>query len=194
MSKSLVVKSLEFFSIVGFLGAFFWKKDLQFATAVLMVLMTIFVLAAKLLNEPLTKLQWGTWVIVIVLGFATLAFNNELFIKWKPTVVNAILSLILLGSHMIGGKTITERLLAEKVKAPASTLRRLNLALSLHLIFVGALNLFVAYSFDSEVWVNFKYFGILALNFIFMASTMYLMRDYLKEFLESLENQGSKQS
>ena len=46
---------------------------------------------------------------------------------------------------------------------------------------MGALNLWVAYQFDTETWVNFKLFGGLGLMLVFIvAQALYLSR-YIKD-------------
>jgi len=46
---------------------------------------------------------------------------------------------------------------------------------------MGALNLYIAFNFPLELWVNFKMFGFIALMIAFViAQTIYLSR-YLKE-------------
>ena len=91
MNKTAIVKGLETFSIIGF-GLAYWRYDLMVATAVLMGLMTLFVVISKALGEPLTKLQLITWIVVLVLGTVSLSFKNEYYIKWKTTVVNGLLA------------------------------------------------------------------------------------------------------
>lgn len=180
------VKALEFISVIGF-GLAYWKYDLKVATAVLMVLMTVFVLSAKVFREPLNKLQIGTWISVMVLGSATLVFDNDLFIKWKPTAVNALLALVFGLSHLIGDKTIAERLLANKISASKEKLRRLNLISVFYFIVVGITNLVVAYYFGTTIWVNFKLFGLLLFNMIYISWVFYFLKDHFKEIMEQLE-------
>ena len=183
MTKSKIVKFLEFFSIVGF-GLAYWKFDLQIATMTLMVLMTIFIMTAKLTREPLNKLQIGTWLVVLGLGALTLSLQNDLFIKWKTTVINSILALIFGGSHLIGEKTIAERLLASRIQAPSKMLRNLNFAAVCYFITIGLLNIFIAYQFTTTTWVNFKLFGSLLLNIIFVGGCLFYLKDYLKDLVE----------
>ncbi len=190
MNKTSIVKSLEFSSIIGF-GLAYWRYDLIIATTVLMALMTLFVVVAKILDEPLTKAQMISWVVVMVFGGMTVFLKDEAFIKWKPTVINSIFALLLWGSHVIGGKTILERLLASKLKCPTSMLRRLNCALAGYFALGGALNIYIAENFSNDVWVSFKIFGNLALNIIFISGSLYYLRDYLKDIAQSMNNNHS---
>ena len=180
MNKTRLVKFLEFSSAIGF-GLAYWQFDLQIATITLMVMMTLFVSMAKILKEPLNKLQSGSWLVVIFLGSLTLLLKNEQLIKWKTTVINLLLALIFAGSHVIGPRTIAERLLSSRVKAPASRLRRLNGAAIFYFFLIAGLNLLFAYRFSTTAWVNFRLFGALILNLIFIGGSLYYLRSYLKE-------------
>jgi intracellular septation protein len=184
MNKTNVLKSLETLSVVGF-GIAYWKYDLNTATLTLMALMTLFVVAVKVAGEKLTKLQFFSWLVIVVLGGAGILFRDETFIKWKTTIINGSLGMTFLLSHLFGDKTITERLLADKIKAPTSILKRLNLSVGFYFLFISALNLVVAYYFSTTLWVKFKIFGLLILNFTFVAGALFYLKDYLKDFLDN---------
>lgn len=186
MNQGQIFKFLELLPVLGF-GVAYWRFDLHVATIVLMAFMSFFIVAAKLCKEPLTRLQVGTWLVIMFLGAATLWSRDELFIKWKTTVINLVLALVFAGSHVFGNKTIAERLLAAKLAVPGAMLRKLNGAAVLYFLLVALLNLFVAYRFDTTVWVNFKLFGLLALNFLFFGGSVFYLRAYLKEFFEKME-------
>jgi intracellular septation protein len=52
-----------------------------------------------------------TLALLVVLGGATIAFHNETFIKWKPTLVNWLFAIVFLGSQFIGSKPIIQRMM-----------------------------------------------------------------------------------
>ena len=188
MNKTAIVKGLETVSIIGF-GLAYWRYDLMVATAVLMGLMTLFVVISKALGEPLTKLQLITWIVVLVLGTVSLSFKNEYYIKWKTTVVNGLLAMILLVSQFVGKETITERLIQDKLKTcPPKLLRNLNSAIVIYFLMVAALNIYIAEYFSTTVWMNFKLFGTLCLNILFISGCFYALRDHLKEYMASTQN------
>lgn len=182
MKRQSVIKSLETLSIVAF-GLAYFKYDLYVATGVLMATMTLFVATVKFLGESLTKLQLLSWMAILILGGATLLFQNDAFIKWKPTVVNSIVATIFVLSHLIGQKTLVERFLASKMDAPALKLRRINAACSLFFFFLAYLNFQIAFSFSTSVWVNYKIFGNLLLNIIFITSCLYYLREHLQDIV-----------
>lgn len=119
--------------------------------------------------------------IITVFGGATLFLQDEMFIKWKPTVLNALFAVAFLASHWVGKKPLIERVMGARIDAPPLVWRRLNLAWATFFLLLGATNLFVVYHFDTDTWVNFKLFGLLGLTLLFvLAQSMYLFR-YLPE-------------
>jgi len=128
-------------------------------------------------HRRLERMQWLVLVLIVVLGGLTLVFRNPDFIKWKPTLVNWGFGLVFLGSELIGNKNLLERMLSEQFKLPKAVWRRLNLAWVVFFTAVGALNLYIAYGFDLDTWVNFKLYGVLGLTLAFaVLQALYLAR------------------
>ncbi len=118
-----------------------------------------------------------TLVLIVVFGGATLLLRDEMFIKWKPTVLNWLFGMAFLGSHFIGKRHLVQRMMGEAVTLPRIVWRRLNLAWTLFFFALGAVNLMVAYNFETDVWVDFKLFGILGLTLVFiLAQSLYIAR------------------
>lgn len=122
-----------------------------------------------------------TLVLVIMLGAATLLFHNELFIKWKPTAIYWVFALLFLGSQVIGSKPLLERLMGSKITLPKSVWYRLNLSWVIFFVLMGGINLYVAYKFNTDIWVNFKLFGALGGTLIFGILQSLYMAKYLKD-------------
>ena len=115
--------------------------------------------------------------VLVVLGGLTLALRDPRFIKLKPTLVSWLTALIFLGSRFIGERTLIERAMGGSLKAPAFAWRRLNYAWVGFFTLIGALNLYVANAFPTDVWVDFKLFGILGLTLAFsVLQAFWLMR------------------
>lgn len=116
-------------------------------------------------------------VIITVFGGATLFLQDELFIKWKPTVLNVLFAIAFLASQWIGSKPLIERMMGAQITVPANVWRKLNLAWVVFFLLLGVINLFVVYNFDTDTWVNFKLFGLLGLTMLFvLAQSVYLFR------------------
>ena len=164
-SKEGLLKVLETLVVVAF-GVAYWLYDLHIATAVLVVGMTVFVVLVKLLGEQLTKLQLVSWLAVVILGGAAVFLRDENIIKWKPTVINSLIGMTFLVSHF-SKKTLLERVIEEKIPAPPPMLRRVNSFAGVFFLFLAILNVLVFQNFSTNVWVNFKLFGIFVLNLLF---------------------------
>ncbi len=119
-----------------------------------------------------------TLALIVVLGGATLFFQNEAFIKWKPTVVNWAFGVAFLGSQFIGKRPLVQRMMESNIQLnDAAIWQKLNLMWVLFFIVLGLANLYVAFNFSTEIWVNFKLFGLLGLTLIFVvAQAFYLTR------------------
>ncbi len=116
--------------------------------------------------------------ILLVMGGLTLALHDERFIKWKPTVVSWVTAGAFLVVPCFGlRKTLVERMFGANIAAPNHVWRQLNVAWIVFFISLGWLNLYFAFHWPTDVWVNFKVFGTfgLSLGFAFLQS-IYLMR------------------
>ena len=121
--------------------------------------------------------------ILIVFGGLTLILRDPIFIMWKPTLVNWLFGIVFLGSHFIGKRTIVERLMSKAITVPDPVWTRLNIAWTVFFLLVGVLNIYVAYHFSEETWVNFKMFGIIGLTLVFVFGQAF----YLSRYMEAAE-------
>ena len=120
---------------------------------------------------------WVSLVLVTVLGGATVWFHNETFIKWKPSVLYWAMGLAFWASQALFGKNLLQKLIGEQLDLPAKVWQRLNFAWVAFFGLMGVLNLYVAYSFSTDTWVNFKLFGGIGLMLLFtLAQGLYLSR------------------
>lgn len=107
-------------------------------------------------------------IIITVLGGFTLLFHNVLFIKWKPTILYFIFAMAFLISGFVSKKCLLERLLDQSLKLPTAIWQRLNYIWVGFFLFLAVLNLYVAYHFSTNTWVDFKLFGIIGLTVLFL--------------------------
>jgi len=155
--------------------------DIYAATAVLIAASAVQTVGHRLLKGSFEKTHVITFVLVAIFGGLTLFFQDELFIKWKPTVINWLFALVFVGSHFIGQKTIVERMMGANITLPAIVWSKLSIAWALFFVFLGAINIYVAFEFDTDTWVNFKMFGLMGLTFAFIIAQSFYLVPYLKE-------------
>ena len=158
---------IDYLPILAFFGAYFYR-DIYFATAVLMVVMPIVLLAQWLLTRKLNRIYLASTVLVLLLGGATLMFRNPQFLFWKPTVLNWVIAVVFLGSQFVGTMPIVQRMLGSAAQLTQEQWQRLNLIWVSFFLIVGAINLYVAYTFSEATWVKFKLFGMLGLTLLFV--------------------------
>ena len=147
------------------------------ATMVIIVATAVQVLIMWLRERRVEKMHIAVLAIVVIFGGITLALDNEIFFKWKPTIVNWLFALVFLGSEYIGRKNLVRRLMDSKVTLPDPVWTRLNVSWVLFFAVCGGLNLYVVYNFDTDTWVDFKFFGLMGLTLLFvLAQGVYMMR------------------
>jgi len=167
---------LDFFPIVFFFIAY-KMYDIYVATAVLIIASLLQTSVHWLMHRRFEKMHVITLVLVCVFGGLTLILQDEMFIKWKPTVINWLFAIAFIGSQFIGEKPIIQRMMGDHIVLPVHIWLRLNVAWSIFFVSLGFINLYVIYNFDTETWVNFKLFGLLGLTFVFViAQSLYLAR------------------
>ena len=169
----------ELMPLVGFFIGY-KMYNIYVAVTILIALMALSLVLYKVQKKPITNMQWVSFFLVLVFGGITLIFRNEMFIKWKPTVLNWGFGIAFLLSQFFGQKNFTERIMsAAKVNATRQMWQRLNLSWVAFFLLSGTLNIVVAYSFSTDFWVNFKLFGLFGLTFLFAIGQAIYLRNYL---------------
>lgn len=148
--------------------------------AILATMLQIALVWAK--HRKVDTMLWVSLAIIVVFGGATLFFHNPTFIKWKPTALYWMFGVVLLGSAWLLQRNLIRKMLEAQIKLPEPIWNRLNLAWAGFFIAMGLLNLYVAYNFSEETWVNFKMFGGMGLMLAFvLAQGLYLSRHMEEE-------------
>ncbi len=170
----------DFFPILLFFIAY-KTHGIYAATIVAIVASLLQVGYAWLKHRKVETMHWITLALIVVFGGATLLLQDELFIKWKPTVLNWLFGLAFLISQYVGQKNIIQRMMGASITLPNEIWTRLNFSWVLFFVTVGFINLYVVYNFDTDTWVNFKLFGMLGLTILFVL----LQGLYLTRFLKT---------
>lgn len=138
-------------------------------------------------RQKIDTMLWVSLGLVTVLGGATIWFHSETFIKWKPSVLYWVMAASLWISQALFKKNLLQALMGHQVDLPAAIWQRLNFAWVAFFAFMGLLNIYVAYSFDTSTWVNFKLFGSLGLMIVFMVAQGVYMSRHLKHEEQAAE-------
>jgi intracellular septation protein len=155
--------------------------DIYTATAVAIVASIIQTGSMWIKHRRVETMHVVTMVLIVVMGGATLYLQNELFIKWKPTLVNWAFATAFLVSIWWGKKPLIQRMMGEHVTMPQNIWYRLNTYWIIFFSSVGCINLYVAYNFDTDTWVNFKLFGLMGLTFVFVIAQAVYLSAHIQE-------------
>jgi len=159
----------------GVVGA--GEAPVLLATVVVIVATLVQVLVLKLRGRKVDTMIWVSLVLVVVLGGLTIWFHSETFIKWKPTLLYWVMAGAFAFGPLLFGKNVLRVLLGEQLELPDAVWQRLNWAWVGFFSAMGALNLWVAYTFATATWVNFKLFGSIGLMLVFtVLQGLYLSR------------------
>ena len=156
------------------------QQGLLAATAVLIVTSVIQLAWTWFRTRQIERMPLITVILGVILGGATLLLQDEVYIKWKPSVVNWLFGVAFLGSQFIGKKTLIERMLGNALDLPSEAWVRLNLAWTVFFIAMGLVNLYVAFNYDTDTWVNFKLFGMMGLTLVFVVLQALYIARYIK--------------
>jgi intracellular septation protein len=173
----------DFFPIMlFFIGYKFW--GIYVATAIAMGASLLQVIYHRLRHQRYETMHLFNLAIIFILGGATLFFHNPLFIKWKPTGIYWLTSLVFLLSPFFTNKPLIQKMLENNISLPLTIWYRLNYAWSIFFIAMGAANLYVAYYYSENFWVNFKLFGCAGFILVFVfLQALYLTRHALEHKL-----------
>ncbi len=153
------------------------------------LLATVVVIAATALqiawvhfrHGKVDKMLWFSLLLVAVFGGMTLIFQNEAFIKWKPTILYWAFAASMAFAILAMKKNAIRAMLGEQMKLPDPVWDRLNFSWIAFFALMGALNLVVAFNFSTDAWVNFKLFGGMGLMLLFILAQGMMLAKYVEE-------------
>lgn len=157
----------DFFPVIAFFIAY-KLSDIYVATGVILVAVLVQALVQWLRHRKLSPMMLTSAVLVLIFGGLTLLVHDKTFIQWKPTVVNWLFAVAFLISQFVGGQPLVQRMMGAQISLERSLWTKLNTLWIGFFVAMGAINLYVAYHFDENTWVNFKLFGILGLTLVFV--------------------------
>lgn len=165
--------------ILFFLG--FKLAGIYAATAVAIAATVIQIAWVWFRKGKVDGMLWVSLAIIVVFGGATLILHDETFIKWKPTVLYWLFASVLTTSRLIWRKNLIRSMLEEKMQLPEAAWDRLNMSWVGFFAFMGVANLYVAFNYPTDTWVNFKLFGGMGLMLAFVLAQGALLSKYVTE-------------
>jgi intracellular septation protein len=169
LKLALEMGPLVVFFFVNARWGIFW------ATGIFMVAVTVALAASWVLTRKLAVMPVVTLVVVLVFGGLTLLLQDELFIKMKPTIVNSLFGMVLLGG-LAFGRPLLGYVLDTVFQLDAEGWRKLTLRWGIFFFFLALINEVVWRSFSTDFWVSFKVFGIMPITIAFALSQVPLIQ------------------
>ncbi len=171
---------IDFFPIILFFVAFkVW--GIYTATAVAIVATVAQIAYLRLKTGKIEPMQWMSLGVIVLFGGATLLAHDDNFIKWKPTVLYWLMGGALLIGQLVFKKNLLRSVMGAQLQLPDAIWLKLNWAWTAFFAAMGALNIWVAYNFDTDTWVNFKLFGGMGLMVVFVIAQAIYMSRYLPQ-------------
>ncbi|MCQ8877005.1 septation protein IspZ [Pseudoalteromonas shioyasakiensis] len=181
---------IEFIPLLLFF-AIFKFADIYWATALLMATTFIQVAYSYLKVKKVPTRQWLFFALAVILGTLTLVFHDEQFVKLKATIIYAGLAITLIISRYFFAKNLVQKafeaLLSnafdtqQPIAIPKATWDKLNLVWIIITTSVATLNLYIAYNFSLDFWVNFKVFGLMAITFVSIFASILALYKYFPD-------------
>ena len=156
---------------------FYTRSGLQASILPFMVATVIAVLFSYILEKKIPIMPTVGAGIVLLFGSLTIYFDNDVFFKMKPTIINLLFAVILYGGILIN-KPLLKYLLGAALKLEEEGWKILTQRWIGFFIALAVLNEVVWRTQSTDIWVNFKVFGILPITFIFTMTQFPLIKKY----------------
>jgi intracellular septation protein len=166
--------------------------DIYWATGSLIVLAGAQIIYYLIKKEPIPKRTLIFFVLIAVFGGLTIFLHDDTFLKWKVTIINLFFAFTLIISDRLFNKNIIKDFLNESLTLPDNIWGKLNLAWALFFALSAFLNLYVAFNFDQDTWVNFKVFGLTGLMFVFSICCIIYISKYLPDDDDDTKNETTE--
>lgn len=176
----------DLFPLILFFAAFKLTESMYVATAVAIAASFAQLVWLKITRKTIETTHWINLAVIVIFGGATLIFQDDAFIKWKPTVLYWIFAGILMCGRVFFKRNLLQKVMGSKIELPPAIWDKMTYSWSLFFLASGALNLYVAFSgqYTETQWVNFKVFGLMILLLVFVIAQSIWLSRYIKDSSE----------
>lgn len=181
---------LEYLPLIIFFVIYKFQ-DVYWATAALIIASALQIIYHVIKKEPVPKRNLIFFGLIVVFGGLTIFLQNDAFLKWKVTIINGVFALALLVSQYGFKKNLIKQFLGESLTLPDNIWSKLNLSWAGFFLFCGLLNIYIAYSYPLDTWVNFKVFGLTGLTFVFAIVSIMSLYKYMPKDEQNLDQANS---
>ena len=174
----------DVFPVILFFVAF-KMFDIYVATAVAIGATFAQIGWLRLRRRKVDNMLWVSLAVITVFGGATLLLKDDTFIKWKPTVLYWLFAGVLALSSAVFRKNLVRAMMEKQVTLPEEVWSKLLWSWIGFFAIMGVLNLYVAFNFALETWVNFKLFGGIGLMLVFVLLQALMLGKHVQDKNES---------
>jgi len=169
----------DYFPLLLFFIAF-KLADIYVATAVAIAASVAQIAFFRWRRGRVEVVHWLSLAIIATFGGATLLLHDDTFIKWKPTVLYWLFGSVLAVGRLAFGKHLIASLLKD-LTLPDAVWARITWSWVAFFAVMGAANLYVAFHYSTDTWVNFKVWGGIGLVLLFALGQAFALARYLPE-------------
>ena len=170
----------DIFPVILFFAAF-KLYDIYVATAVAIAATFAQIGWVWMRHRKVDKMLWVSLGVITVFGGATLLLKDDTFIKWKPTVLYWLFGGVLAVAAFAFKKNLVRSMMEHQVSLPDEIWTRLLMSWIGFFAVMGILNLYVAYNFSLDAWVNFKMFGGIGLMLAFVVLQAVMLAKHVQD-------------
>ena len=170
----------DLFPVILFFVAFKFA-GIYVATAVAMGATVAQIAWVWFRHRKVEPMLWVSFGVIAVFGSATLLLQDETFIKWKPTVLYWLFAASLSIAQLAFRKNLIRAMMGKQLQLPEPAWTRLLWSWVAFFTLMGVANLYVAFNYSTDQWVNFKLFGGMGLMFAFVIAQALFLARYLGE-------------
>ena len=168
----------EFFPLIVFFVVYYKSdKDLYLSITAVIIATLISLVALYIKERKISTMMLVSTVILVVFGGLSIFLKNDIFFKMKPTIINSLFAIILIGSTFFN-KPVLKMLLNSSMKLTDEGWSLMNKLWSGFFIFLALLNEIVWRTQTTDVWVNFKVFGIMGITIVFTIIQIPLLKKH----------------
>ena len=157
------------------------QAPILLATAVAIVASLLQVSFRLVRRQKVEPMLWLSVGVILVFGGATIWLHDESFIKWKPTILYWLFGAILLVGRLFWRRNLLRSVLGAQIAVEPRVWERMLWVWIVFFAAIGVVNLVVAFNFPTDVWVNFKLFGLFGLTLVFTLGIGLWLARHMKE-------------
>lgn len=165
---------LDLGPLVVFFATNYITGDFMLAVGLLVAATVVALAAGWMLERRISMMALFGCVAVAFFGGLSLYFDNELFIKIKPTVLTVLLAAVIAGGRLLGRNPLG-LLMGTQLRMRDAGWRALSWLWVAMFLTTALANEIAWRSLSTDDWVTFKVFGITAISLLFAVLSVPVM-------------------